>query len=130
MGSSGLRLGGIEGSVVELDWADVNSVESYRSRSRSGRGFAVGGLVGAVLLGAIAGATYKPCTSLCFGPESRGGTVALAALIGVPLGGALGALIGLGVHTASWEPVLVPSTSFSSERTIRIGARWSPGAGR
>ncbi len=115
--------------TMSFDWSEVAGVERYRTRRRTRRGLAIGSIVGAVAAGTHAGVTWEPCTFLCFGPQSRGGTVALAGLIGAAAGGLVGTLVGTLATTSSWEPIAVPSGSRTSPVALHLGLRWHTGPG-
>ena len=120
---SSLTLTQADGPSMELDWSEVSEVLRYRTRGHAGSGLLIGALAGGAVAGTHAGVTWEPCTFLCFGPQDRGGTIALAAVIGAVAGGALGALVGAAVRTPSWEPVAIPVLSPNSA-TFLLGVRW------
>jgi hypothetical protein len=122
--SDSLELTGAGGLTSQFGWAEVYEVLRYRTRGHAGRGLLVGALLGAAVAGTHAGVTWEPCTFACFGPQDRGGTIALAALLGGVAGGALGALVGTGIRTAAWEPVAIPVVS-SNSAALRLGVRLS-----
>lgn len=121
-----LQLTGADGSTSQLAWADVQEVSRHRTRGHAGGGLLAGFLLGAALAGTHAGVTWEPCTALCFGPQDRSGTIALAALLGGVAGGALGALVGTAIRTVAWEPVAIPVVS-SDSAALRLGVRLSTG---
>lgn len=119
-----LGLSQADGSVSLFGWADVREVLLYRTRGHAGVGLLVGALLGGAVAGTHAGVTWEPCTFLCIGPGTRGGTIALASLLGGVAGGALGALFGTVIRSPSWEPVAIPVVSPNSA-ALRLGMRWS-----
>lgn len=126
--SRAIELRASDGAIRELDWGDVLAAERYRLRRNTVRGLWIGALAGGVVAGIHAGATWEPCTALCFGPDDRAGTIALATVLGGAAGGLTGMLVGALVKTSTWEPLAVPfaSESTGSIASVRIGVRWSP----
>jgi hypothetical protein len=122
-GPNSLQLRTADGASPEFDWPEVSEVLRYRTRGHTSQGFLIGALLGGAVAGTHAGVTWEPCTFVCFGPQDRSGTIALAALIGVVAGGAVGTLVGVAIRSPVWEPVAIPVIS-PNAAAISIGVRW------
>lgn len=78
-------------------------------RGHGGTGAILGGLVGAVAGGAIAAASYRPCTQqglfACLMYPSEQAQTAAGAVLGGAGGALVGLLIGSSIRSETWAPV-------------------------
>ena len=113
---------GAAGPMVEVPVEGIEILEISLGRQRRfdkyfGLTVAAASIVGATI-GFIAYESYEPCSSWCFGPETRSQYTLLGLGIGALVGLPLGAIIGSGVTEERWNPASLPAPA-ASRLTIR-----------
>jgi hypothetical protein len=105
-----------EGPTVEVPVEGIEALEISLGRQRRfgkyiGLTVAATSLVGATI--GLMAYDDRPCSFLCFGPNTRGEYMGLGFAYGVLIGLPLGALIGSVVREERWSPVSLPAPAAS-----------------
>jgi len=120
-----IELMGALGRVRSIALDGSSRVEvAGRGHRHVGRSVLWGAGIGAVLVGALAAASYEPCTSDEFmgcmlAPTSPAAAAGYGALLGMPSGAVVGLAVGLLTRDVEWRPVRTEG--------VRVGLAPRPG---